>query len=188
MSGRNKFHKYKRMINIYCLFFVCLPYGLRKFIWSFIDNYDGLLAVLTRYALLKKGAASVGDNVYVGPRVVLKGLENLYIGNNVSIHSGCYFDACGTLDIGENVSIAHNCSILTFEHSWDDTSVPIKYNNIVKKEVHIREDVWIGCGVRILSGVDISSRSIVAAGAVVAKDVPPCSIVGGIPAKVIKVL
>jgi acetyltransferase-like isoleucine patch superfamily enzyme len=92
------------------------------------------------------------------------------------------------LKIGNDVSIAHQCSILTENHTWTDESLPIKYNPKAAAFVTIEDDVWLGCSARIMPGVKISRRSIVAAGAVVSSDVASRTIVGGVPAKVIKTL
>jgi len=131
-------------------------------------------------------AGSYSRNVYFGSRVVFKNIQNSHIGENVSIHDFCYVDALGGIDIGDNVSIAHSSSIITFNHTWDDLSLPIKYNPVEFGKVIIKNDVWIGCGVRIMPGVVIGERSVIAAGAVVVKDVPPRSVVAGVPAKLIK--
>src|SRR5690606_10684526 len=103
-------------------------------------------------------------------------------------HSNCYIDANGEVEIGNNVSIAHNSTILSTNHDWSDITVPIKYNPVTYGKVLISNDVWVGCGCRILAGVHIQSRSIIAAGAVVNKNVSPKTIVGGVPAKLIKQL
>jgi acetyltransferase-like isoleucine patch superfamily enzyme len=95
-------------------------------------------------------------------------------------------DAKGGLYIGDNVSIAHNCSLISFNHTYSDPNTQIKYNVLVDGEIRIESDVWIGCGVRILAGVTINKRSIVAAGAVVNKTIPSHTISAGIPAIPIK--
>jgi acetyltransferase-like isoleucine patch superfamily enzyme len=105
------------------------------------------------------------------------------LGNNVNIHRFCYLDARGGIDIGDDVSIAHGCSLVAFDHSWDDRSKPIKYNPLVAAPIEIGSDVWLGCGVRVLSGVSIGKRSIIAAGAVVTKGFYEAGIFGGVPAK-----
>ena len=126
--------------------------------------------------------------VYVGSFVTLKNFDKISIGSNVSIHDSCYIDGLGGCFIGNNVSIAHQSSILTFNHTWSDINLPIKYNPVLMSTVFIADDVWIGCGVRIMPGVSIGTRSVVAAGAVVVYDVPSNCLVGGVPAKVIKKL
>ncbi|MCH5598732.1 acyltransferase [Niabella ginsengisoli] len=84
--------------------------------------------------------------------------------------------------------MAHNSTILSSSHTWDDRNIPIKYNQLVMKKTVIKDDVWIGCGVRILSNICVNSRSIIASGAVVTKDVPSNVIVAGLPAKQIKTI
>lgn len=108
------------------------------------------------------------------------------VGENFSLHDFSYVDAQGGIKIGNNVSIAHNCSLITFNHTWDNHDLPIKYNQTIDGSITIEDDVWVGCGVRIMPGVILGSRSVIAAGSVVVKDVPPNTLVGGIPAKVIK--
>lgn len=139
-------------------------------------------AILLACCLIKK----IGDNIYFGRSAVLKNPNLISLGNNVSIHDFCYIDAAGGLSIGKNVSIAHGASILTFNHTWNDESLPIKYNPVEFSEVVIEDDVWIGCGVRVMPGVRIGSRSVIAAGAAVTKDVRAGCIVAGVPAKVLK--
>jgi acetyltransferase-like isoleucine patch superfamily enzyme len=104
----------------------------------------------------------------------------------VSIHPNCYIDATGQISIGNNVSIAHNTSILSAEHTWGDSGLPIKYNKVELKPVSIENDVWIGCGCRILAGVTISHRVIIAARAVVNCNCKSNTIHGVVPAKLIK--
>lgn len=159
-----------------------------KILWGISDLFDGKISAFVRYCIIKKIAANAGDNVYIGKNVTIKNPENLSLGKNISIHNYCYIDAAGKCSIGDNVSIAHASSILTFEHTWDDIGVPIKYNPIKKSSVSIADDVWIGCGARVLAGSVIESRCVVAAGAIVTHHVAMGSVVAGVPAKIIKKL
>lgn len=186
MSGREKFNRYRRLIGLLVKIIRVLPIGVRWFLWSLLTSHNGNLALVLRYIILKSSAGTVGENVYIGRFVTIKNPQNLHIGDNVSLHEYCYIDAVGTISIGSDVSIAHNVSILSADHSWSNPNIKIKYNEEILKPTSINNDVWIGCGVRILGGVVIESRSIVAAGAVVNKDVLSNTIVGGVPAKIIK--
>ena len=88
--------------------------------------------------------------------------------------------------IGDNVSIAHLCSIITFEHTWDNVDVPIKYNPVNYAGVEIGQDVWLGCGAKVLSGAIIGSRVVVAAGSVVKGKCSNFTLYAGAPARAIK--
>jgi acetyltransferase-like isoleucine patch superfamily enzyme len=163
-----------------------LPPFLNRSLLRFFRRTSGKLGLLIRYILIRNLARECGDNVSIHPNVYLFNVEHISFGDNVSVHPLCYIEGVGELSIGDNVSIAHNSSIMTTNHGWSDTSKPIKYNEQTNSKVIINSDVWVGCGCRILSGVEVGSRSIIAAGAVVVKNIEPNSIVGGIPAKVIK--
>jgi acetyltransferase-like isoleucine patch superfamily enzyme len=186
VRGRDLFSRYKLWIDgvVYLCHF--LPRSLVSALWTLINGFPGKVGLGLRYCLCKRLAADCGDNVYIGRDVTIKQWENLYLGKNVSIHQNCYIDALGSITIGDAVAIAHQTSILSFEHTWDDPDLPIQDHPVRIAPVVIKDDVWVGCGCRILAGVTIESRTIVAAGAVVTKDVPGQTIVGGVPAKPIK--
>lgn len=186
MRGREVFEKLSGIINIIYFIFKYIPTPIIKILYLFFFCQENKLALLFRYLYLKKYINNIGSNVFVGRCVVLKNINNLSLGDNVSIHSFSYIDAEGGIEIGNNVSIANSTSIISFDHEWNDKILPIKYNPIKKRVITIEDDVWIGNGVRITSGVHIYTRSIVAAGGVVVKDVQSNSLVGGVPAKIIK--
>lgn len=144
------------------------------------------IGVVLRYYSLRRMFQRCGKNVSVHKNVKILHHNRIIIGDNVSIHPMCYIDGEGGIDIGSNVSIAHNTSIMSFNHTWDRQDVPIKYNNKEYGKVEIGDDVWIGCGVRIMAGVTIGQRCVIAAGAVVTKDCEPNSLYGGVPARKIK--
>lgn len=184
--GNKTYYKYKSIIRFFSSLFNIVPGFVCRILWFSTNGLNNYFAVLVRYLVFFNASKSCGDNVYVGSSVILKNLDNCEVGCNVSIHDNCYIDAIGGLVIGDNVSIAHQSSILTFNHTWSDLKAPIKYNPIEQAPVIIGDDVWIGCGVRVMPGVTIGTRAIVAAGAVVTSDVPSGVIVGGVPAKVLR--
>lgn len=185
-SGRDTFKKFKGIISFLTAFFSLFPHFILKFLFTFFRNKNGKSGLLVRYILLRNLAKSCGDNVSIQPNVFLFNLHLISFGNNVSIHPMCYLDGAGEIEIGNDVSIAHSTSILTTNHTWNDESIPIKYNKETFSKVKINHDVWVGCGCRILAGVTLHTRSVIAAGAVVTSDVERNSVYGGIPAKLIK--
>lgn len=180
------FERWYFLVRIFCVAFYFVPCFFRRIIWSLFSPFDGYFSVLVRYAILRVSCKSVGRNVYVGPYVVIKNAGELTLGSNVSIHAFCYIDSAGGVLIADNVSIAHGSSVISFEHTWFDKSLPIKYNKTFYNEVIVSKDVWIGCGVRVLAGTHIEERSVIAAGAVVKGVVLTNSLYGGVPARRLK--
>lgn len=185
-SGRSYFQRYERMLVLVARIFSRTPEIIKKIIWNIFDGYEGKISVGVRYCLFSSAAGGCGKNVFIGRGVILKNIQNLTVGDNVSIHAGCYIDAYGGVFIGDDVSIAHQSSIVSFEHAWGESDMPIKYNEVVSSGVHISSDVWIGCGVRVLDGARIGNRVIVAAGAVVKGRLDSNSIYAGVPVRKIK--
>lgn len=110
----------------------------------------------------------------------------------VSIGPGATIYAAGAkLIIKKHVITGPNLTVITGDHKyipgrWIDTVKANEKEDFYDQDVTIEEDVWIGANVTILKGVTVGRSSIIAAGSLVIKDVPPYSIVGGVPAKVIK--
>ena len=109
---------------------------------------------------------------------------NTHLGEGVFINAGCRFQDQGGIYIRERALIGHNAVIATLNHNLD----PAKRANLLPAPVHIGADAWLGSNVTVLPGVTIGEGAVVAAGAVVTKDVPARTVVGGVPAKVIKTL
>lgn len=104
------------------------------------------------------------------------------IGNNVFINHACSFLDMGGITIEDEVLIGPRVNLVTENHPLD----PADRRALVTKPILIKRNAWIGAGATILPGVTIGENAVVAAGAVVSKDVPDNVIVGGIPAKIIK--
>ena len=185
-EGRLFFRKYKKIIYLFYRIYYISPMVLRKIYRIFFMGNK--FEILFNYFELKSKSKSIGDNIYVSKFVIIKNQYKLSVGSNFSIHEFSYIDAAGEIEIGDNVSIAHNCSLISFEHGWDDIDTPIKYNPTKLNKITIGNDVWLGCGVRILSGTVIEDRVIVAAGAVVKGHLESGYIYGGVPAKRLKKL
>ncbi|MDE7389155.1 MAG: sugar O-acetyltransferase [Muribaculaceae bacterium] len=110
--------------------------------------------------------------------------KNLHFGRRVFVNSGCKFQDQGGIYMGDDVLVGHNCMIATLNHAED----PEHRGDMIPRPVRIGNKVWIGANATILPGVTIGDGAIIAAGAVVSKDVAPRTVVGGVPAKVLKTI
>ena len=99
---------------------------------------------------------------------------------------GLHNTIIGPVKIGQHVNLAQGITVTALNHNFDDTNKRIDEQGVSTNAVTIEDDVWIGANAVILPGVTIGTHCVVAAGAVVTKDVPPHSLVAGVPAKVIK--
>lgn len=155
----------------------------------FITNgYERILMYLYRSQFAKCGKKTI-----FFPRKSYFFYSNISIGNNVSIGAGATFLCSESfINIGDKVMIGPNVSIIAGNHSTYIIGKLMADYKISDKlpaddqPVIIEEDVWIGSGAYILNGVTIKRGSIIAAGSVVNKNVPPYAIMGGVPAKIIR--
>ncbi|MGH2784506.1 MAG: acyltransferase [Actinomycetota bacterium] len=133
------------------------------------------------------GRLTLGRWVWIGKGNAIRCHEgNLRIGNKVVFGAkntiNCYLD----IDIGDDCIFADWIYVCDFDHKYDDINVTIKKQGIVKSPVVVGRDCWIGEKSTILRGVTVGEGSIIASHALVNRDVPPRSIVGGVPAKMLK--
>jgi len=171
------------------------PYGYS--LWDYVREGG----FLTLYGIVKYLPPPVGDllrclvlKLFVGKLqsirirdgVTVVFPQGVFIGKHVSINENSLIDGCGGVTIGDWCRIAHHVSILTEDHSVEDVDVPICQQKKRLAPVVLEEDVWVGCGVRILKGVHIGKGAVIGANAVVNKDVPAYAIVAGVPAKIIR--
>lgn len=150
------------------------------YLYMFLLNYP--ISYVPWYRLrklcLKVAGANVCNNSILNIGQYFICPSKLTIGENTHINHGCMFDARGYLTIGNSVSISHNVKIITGSHNPSTKNFQGVY---LKTE--IGDYAWIGIGAIILNNIRIGEGAVVAAGAVVTKDVEPYTIVGGVPAK-----
>lgn len=108
--------------------------------------------------------------------------KNIIVGKNVFFNSGCRLQDHGGIFIGDNVLFGHNVVLATLDHDLD----PAKRDLLHCAPIRVGNDVWVGANATITKGVTIGDGAVIAAGAVVTRDVPPRTVVGGVPAKVIR--
>ncbi len=136
----------------------------------------------------------IGDRVTIGRNAIIRPVNiygseigvGLKIGNNSSIGPYSYIGCSGLIEIGNNVIMSPRVSIYSENHLFDDKETLIMKQGVKREFVKIEDNCWIASNSVILAGVTIGEGSVVASGSVVTKDVPPGSIVAGVPAKVIK--
>ena len=126
----------------------------------------------------------VGDGFGLFPPFYTDFGKNITIGRNVFINPGCKFQDQGGITIDEGALIGHGVVLATLDHDF----APEKRQQLHPAPIHIGKRVWIGANAVVTKGVTIGDNAVVAAGAVVTQDVPADTIVGGVPAKVIRKL
>ena len=120
----------------------------------------------------------IGRGSQLNMRTYLIGPGTISVGKYTHINPGCLLDLRGGIEIGSRVSISHRVMLITGGHdvnSCDFTEI--------RKPIKVCDYVWIGAGATLLQGVEVGEGAVVAAGAVVVDDVPPYTVVGGVPAR-----
>ncbi|MGO4334315.1 sugar O-acetyltransferase [Labrys sp. KB_33_2] len=125
----------------------------------------------------------VDDSFMLIPPFYTTGGTDIRVGCNVFVNQNCTFYDLGGLDIADDVMIGPNVSILTSSHPVEPSQ---RRTSVIAKPVAIDRNVWIAAGVTIIGGVTIGENSVVAAGSVVTRDVPPNMLVAGNPARIIR--
>jgi acetyltransferase-like isoleucine patch superfamily enzyme len=133
------------------------------------------------------GTIRIGERSSIRTYACLYTYEGeISIGSFCSVNPFTIIYGHGGVRIGDHVRIAAHTIIVASSHNFDQLDVPISQQGTSQKGIVIGNDVWIGAGARILDGVTIGSGAVIAAGAVVNRNVPALSVVGGVPARLIK--
>jgi acetyltransferase-like isoleucine patch superfamily enzyme len=130
---------------------------------------------------------SIGKGGVIGEGVIVKGHNGISLGKNVQLGIGLIVDGSGGLEVGDDVLMGPGCCIWTNNHDYTVNNI-YQEQKLINKPVKIGSNVWLGAKVSIVPGVTIGDHSVIAMGSVVTKDVVSNSIVGGNPAKLIKMI
>ncbi len=188
--------------------------ALRGVLYRLILNMDGVAAIENNVRLRFANNIKLGHGVYLDHGSYLhatpQGIEigagtivmhgavlhvynfrglpqsRIRIGRDSLIGEYCVIRGQGGVYIGDRVYTSPFTQIIAVNHVFDDPNLPFVEQGITAEGIVIEDDVWLGAGAVITDGVKIGKGAVVAAGAVVTKDVPPHTVVGGVPAKVIK--
>ena len=175
-----------RKISIKNFFYLVLYYGLGQFLPYEIPFNIGkrVRRFISKSIFRQCGTiSSMGYRAYIGLGYDISMGSYSMIGSKAIIWG---IGGGGKLIIGDYVLMAPEVTIMTTKHIYADTEIPISYQGAEHSTVIIEDNAWIGYRAIIMPGVTIGKGAIVGAGAVVTKDVPPYSIVGGVPARIIK--
>jgi acetyltransferase-like isoleucine patch superfamily enzyme len=173
-------HKIKDLISELC--FGIFSFG---FIKAIIDSFSYYIHehVTWRRRLTKKG-----KHIRIHSRASIRNAQNISMGDNVRITMDCciWAEKNSKIIFGDNVLVGPGVKMFSGNHGTSLNGIPMVYQERKEADIRIGNDVWIGANSVITSGVEIGNGAIIAAGSVVTKNVPSNSIVGGVPAKVIK--
>ncbi len=140
-------------------------------------NHDEIIALMSELT-----GTEIDESFGLFPPFYTDCGKNIRIGKRVFINSGCKFQDQGGITIGDDTLIGHNCVIATLNHAAD----PDRRADMIPAPVVIGNKVWVGANVTILGGVTVGDGAILAAGAVVTRDIPARSVVAGVPARILK--
>lgn len=155
---------------------------------NFIAEDNCEINCLSRKGITFGNKVTVGKFALIRPSNIYGGDigEGLVVGDNSNIGPFSYIGCSGFIEIGKNVMISPRVSLYAENHIYDSLDLTMKEQGVKRSFVRIEDDCWIAANSVILSGVTIGRGSVVAAGAVVTRDVPPFSVVAGVPAKIVK--
>jgi acetyltransferase-like isoleucine patch superfamily enzyme len=142
---------------------------------------------------LSRKGLELGDNVTIGPYSIIEtsGVitdlgEGCVMGARSAIGSFSFIGAAGGVWIGEDVIMGNRVSFHSENHVFKDTSRPIREQGVTREGIWIDDDCWIGANVTFLDGARVGKGCVVAAGSVVRGEIPPFSVIAGVPARVLK--
>ncbi|MDM8515107.1 acyltransferase [Desulfobacterales bacterium HSG16] len=152
-----------------------------KIVYKLIANSVGCLAGWLKNTHLKLSMHYCGNNVMIYQPVVFYGPEALDIGDNTSVAPFVHIWCGGRVIIGARCMIASHVAITSLTHDYNEKEM---WKTMLASPVVIEDDVWIGAHAQIMPGVTISRGSVIGAGSLVTKDIPPYAIVYGVPAQI----
>ena len=156
-------------------------------IFMFLTPHDPL-SIKLKSSLIRLRSGRVGENVKLWRDVWIDDYRGIEFANDITVGKSVMFLATGGIKVGNRVMIGHGAQIISSGHSMpsSESGKTMRFAEVYNAPITIEDDVWIGAGCIILPGVTLGAGSVVAAGAVVTKDVDKNSVVGGVPATEIK--
>lgn len=167
---------------------------LHNFLVVSYETLQGMLFALPRYRwcnylkkkFLEANGARIGSRVIFYPGVHIFPGRKLVVGDDVNFAYGVLVGTPGGITIGNRVLLGFGCKLISGNHVIPPDKGHIFGAGYDRKPISIGDDVWIGANCVVVAGVSVGEGAVLAAGSIVTKDVEPFSIVGGVPAKVIR--
>ncbi len=176
---------------------------------AFLSSIPTEIGVRLRYFAYKPLFKRVKERFKIDSGVTIYGFENISLGDNINIMKNSYLYAhdngeltigdnftlntnsqlgasFGKIVIGDNCSIASNCVLRASNHNFNNLDIPIREQGHSYGEIILEDDIWISANCVVTANTKIGKGSVIGAGSVVTKNVEPYSVVGGVPAKLIK--
>lgn len=163
---------------------------IRYYIYKlFFKKVNGVFSIDTGVTILGFKNIEIGNNANIMKNSYLYANDNgiLIIGDNFSMNSNSQLgSANGKIVISYNCSIGPNCVLRASNHTFDNPDIPFREQGHTYGEIILEDDVWVSSNCVITSNTKLGKSSIIGAGSVVTKDVEPYSVMGGVPAKLIR--
>lgn len=161
------------------------PIELKEWEWAILSVIPGHIGETVRRRILKRYFKKCGRNLKLADHVTMHNPHLLSLGNDVMIVKNVFINAGGGVEIGDNTAIGPYSKIWSVNHNFGSLDIRIMDQGWTRAPVKIGNDVWVAGGVIILPGVTIGNHSVIGAGSVIPKSVPPYSIVVGNPGRII---
>jgi len=168
-----------------------LSYSLKSLLYIFLYDCVRFLPTpigeIFRFLVLRMFCKKI-QSIWIRPGTAFFFPENISIGRRVSINDNVYLDGYGGIEFGDDSGVAFGSALISEDHEISNPEILIKEQPKIPGKITIGKNAWIASNCTILKGVTIGEGSVVAAGSVVTRSVPPFTLVGGNPARVIRSL
>ena len=167
-----------------------LRLGRRKLVLGRRLRLDGIAFIGPRCELEvgQKGTLELGRWSWIGHGSKIRSHEGtVSIGAKTVLGQECTISSYQHISIGRECVIADRVMMIDFDHGMVEVERPIRLQGIYKRDVHVGNNVWIGYGACILRGVTVGDNAVIGTNSVVTKDVPANAVVGGVPARLIRI-
>ena len=174
----------KRKLRGYSLSYT-LKHGLFTFLYDCVRFIPSPVGEILRFLVLRMFCKKI-QSIWIRTGAAFFFPENISIGRRVSINDFVYLDGYGGIEFGDDSGVAFGSALISEDHEISNPDIVIKEQPKTPGKITVGRNAWIASNCTVLKGVTIGEGSVVAAGSVVTRSVPPFTLVGGNPARVIR--